>query len=265
MKKKQINKQKVEVFEEKELKEKMNLSKEQIDSILNYQEKFPELLQKKIGFCIDARNLWEQLGSKRQFGNWMKERITKYKFVENVDFTRFNKNVKAQNTYVNTIEYYFTFDTAKELCLVQNNDSGRRVRQYFILMEDTLRNYEHWTITRESEKDGWNKMSDQIKEWCKRKGFDYSIRSFYTREANMLNKALLGYPAQMINEKLNNQDEVTRDHLNQEINNALYKLEELNISLLLSDLDFETRDVIINKNCENSYSDLKHILDSKVA
>ena len=35
---------------------------------------------------VNARELHEILGNKRQFANWMEERIKKYKFEENLDF-----------------------------------------------------------------------------------------------------------------------------------------------------------------------------------
>ena len=32
-------------------------------------------------------------------------------------------------------EYYLTIDMAKELCMVENNDIGRKIRKYFIEVE----------------------------------------------------------------------------------------------------------------------------------
>ena len=43
---------------------------------------------------VNARELHEFLGSKRQFANWIKERIESYEFVENVDYVVFNNFVK---------------------------------------------------------------------------------------------------------------------------------------------------------------------------
>ena len=44
--------------------------------------------------AVNARELYEFLGSKRQFANWIKERIESYEFVENVDYVVFNNFVK---------------------------------------------------------------------------------------------------------------------------------------------------------------------------
>lgn len=276
MKKKQINKVKVNIFEEKELRERLGLNKEQINLILKYQERFPELLQetKNNKFLINARNLYKQLvlnvkKNKKgtEFARWIKRRIIKYKFKENEDFLTVVKFNERENTNLKSkkIEYLLTLNMAKELCMVENNDIGLETRKYFILMEDTLRNYKNWNASRNSEKDGWNSMSQCIEDWCKRKGYDYTLRRFYTREANLLNISLLNYPAIEINDLLNNKDEITRNHLFQPINDALNFLQQLNCSLLMADLDFQTRSNIIKTTCENKYSNLKELFNKSVA
>ncbi len=100
-----INKIKVKIFEEKELREKLDMDEEDIDMVSKYQRIFPELLQAGAeGFCIDARNLHNNLvknvkGSKivkgkekivigTKFNDWINKRIKKYSFIENKDFKR---------------------------------------------------------------------------------------------------------------------------------------------------------------------------------
>ena len=89
---------------------------------------------------INARELHKALGSKRQFANWIKQRIEQYEFVENEEFICFNKFVKA-NKYGNKSlkEYYLTVDMAKELCMIENNEVGRKIRKYFIEVEKRYR------------------------------------------------------------------------------------------------------------------------------
>ena len=43
---------------------------------------------------VNARELHEFLGSKRQFANWIKERIESYDFEESIDFVVFHKDMK---------------------------------------------------------------------------------------------------------------------------------------------------------------------------
>jgi phage anti-repressor protein len=52
-------------------------------------ENLPVLGENKL--AVNARDLWEFLGVGRDFSNWIKVRIEKYKFVENQDFIVFAK------------------------------------------------------------------------------------------------------------------------------------------------------------------------------
>ena len=47
--------------------------------------------------AVNARELHQKLGNKRQFANWIKQRIEQYGFVENQDYEVFNKFVKNSN------------------------------------------------------------------------------------------------------------------------------------------------------------------------
>jgi len=108
--------------------------------IINTIDGYPfEILEANIGglkqFVVDARPLHAFLGVGRDFSNWIKQRISKYKFIENEDFKVF------ANSGVNPLggrpsaEYLITLDAAKELSMVENNDKGREARRYFIRCE----------------------------------------------------------------------------------------------------------------------------------
>ena len=92
---------------------------------------------------IDARELFYLVRGKEtktKFADWIKERLIKYKFIENMDYICFRNFTKA-NKYGNktTIEYYLTIDTAKEICMIENNETGRKIRRYFIEIEKRYR------------------------------------------------------------------------------------------------------------------------------
>ena len=59
-----------------------------------------------------------------------------YGFVENQDFVRFHKKMKANNATM--IEYHITLDMAKELSMVERNEKGKQARKYFIECEKKL-------------------------------------------------------------------------------------------------------------------------------
>ncbi|MDO5555307.1 MAG: antA/AntB antirepressor family protein [Clostridia bacterium] len=78
-------------------------------------------------------------GSKRQFADWIKQRIKKYEFVENTDFVKHHNFVMLGNLKRPQIDYYLSIDMAKELCMIENNHLGRKVRLYFIETEKRYR------------------------------------------------------------------------------------------------------------------------------
>ena len=90
---------------------------------------------------VSARELHEGLGVGKKFTDWIKNRINKYGFEENEDYTIINNEVQSQNrerTYLEQ-DYIITIDMAKELCMVENNELGRQYRKYFIECEKKLK------------------------------------------------------------------------------------------------------------------------------
>ena len=86
---------------------------------------------------VNARELHAFLEVGRDFSNWVKGRISKYGFEENVDYVIFESlsspdsaNVKARPQKL--LDYYISIDMAKEVAMIENNEKGRDVRQYFI-------------------------------------------------------------------------------------------------------------------------------------
>ena len=95
---------------------------------------------------INARELFYALRgieTKTKFSDWIKERLIKYEFIENIDYIRFRKFTKGDNKGFgnrSSNEYYLTFDTSKEICMIENNSVGRNIRRYFIETEKRYRN-----------------------------------------------------------------------------------------------------------------------------
>lgn len=85
-------------------------------------------------FAVDARSLHSFLEVGRDFANWIKQRISKYKFQENVDFVLTVAKTGVRSNVVQK-DYSLSLDMAKELCMVENNDKGREARRYFIRCE----------------------------------------------------------------------------------------------------------------------------------
>lgn len=84
---------------------------------------------------VDARELHGFLGVGKDFSTWIKDRIRKYGFVENEDYSSFTKIGERAIGGTTSIEYALTLDVAKEIAMVQNNEQGRAARKYFIEVE----------------------------------------------------------------------------------------------------------------------------------
>ena len=88
---------------------------------------------------VSAREIYEKLGIKTRFDLWIKRRLKKYGFVENVDFIAYVQNrTHASGREYSEVDYILKLDVAKEISMVENNEMGRKIRQYFIQCEEDL-------------------------------------------------------------------------------------------------------------------------------
>lgn len=88
---------------------------------------------------VDARQLHDFLGVKKDFSTWIKDRIEQYQFIENQDFVSFPQNGGKPTGGRPAKDYALTIDMAKELAMVERNDKGRQARRYFIECERALK------------------------------------------------------------------------------------------------------------------------------
>ncbi|UNE54376.1 antA/AntB antirepressor family protein [Bartonella machadoae] len=96
---------------------------------INQTEIDGELVQ-----TVNARELHAFLEVKRDFSNWIKDRINKYDLKEGRDYIlTLAKIGERQNVVLK--EYYLILNVAKELSMLENNQKGREARLYFIECE----------------------------------------------------------------------------------------------------------------------------------
>nr|DAI83661.1 MAG TPA: AntA/AntB antirepressor [Caudoviricetes sp.] len=88
--------------------------------------------------AVNARDLHAFLKSKRDFSNWIKDRIEKYDFIENKDYQVFNNFGENPKGGRPAIEYAISISMAKELSMIENNERGKQARKYFISCEEIL-------------------------------------------------------------------------------------------------------------------------------
>ena len=71
------------------------------------QKSFPVIQQHEIlEQAVNARELYGFLEVGKDFSNWIKGRISKYDFIEGVDFIRVAKNGVGTNQGFQAIEYF---------------------------------------------------------------------------------------------------------------------------------------------------------------
>lgn len=86
---------------------------------------------------VNARDLWSALQSKQQFSDWAKKRLAD--FEEGIDYT-VHKIMNGENKgRFAANEYTLTLDTAKHLAMLERNEIGKQIRQYFIEVEKKYR------------------------------------------------------------------------------------------------------------------------------
>ena len=84
---------------------------------------------------VSARDIHRELKSKKDFSNWVKLRIKQGGFQEDIDYIVFTQ--KGENPLGGRPikEYYISVDMARHLGMMERNEQGKKVRQYFIDIE----------------------------------------------------------------------------------------------------------------------------------
>lgn len=259
-------------FTKEDVIEKLGRTKEEWNLIDQYQKSFPQLLMDETSdFVIDGKQLWVELGEPQGRFNMFASRKIVDMFEENYDYiclaqasaTQRNDGQKGETSFNN---YTLTLDVAKQLALgvgttksssIDVREKGKLVRKYFILIEKMLKDMDKWNETREPEKSAYNEMDKAIDEWGIRNEIPNVNRFLQKRECNMLNLSLLGFKADEIQAMIKCKDNITRDHLKEEYNKALTKLQEASILLMESDVKFSEREKHIQTLCKNKYSIIK--------
>lgn len=100
---------------------------------------FPLVVEGEIGGAVvqtvNARDLHAFLHVGKVFGAWITERIDAYGFTDGVDFEVFSETGNNPGGGRPAKEYGISLDMAKELAMVERNEQGKKVRQYFIAIE----------------------------------------------------------------------------------------------------------------------------------
>lgn len=275
---------------------KLGIKDENIIKVINeYKNKLPILTEEGEGFCVNARDLHRELVidsgktkkdgtvvKGRVFGAWIKERIEKYDFIKNEDYTvnwikdgvifddskkgnvdLDEENINQMTRYGYSLEYQLTMDSAKQLAMIENNEKGKIARKYFIEIEKALKLVMQWNLVRKPERERYKEMCEELKQYFVR-NFDKEPEWYvYSNEADALNIICLGAKSKKIREYIDIQDKNTREWLEAKYNEYLDQMQLLNIMYLRMNFDKDRRYDLIKQGFKALYPNASFIIADK--
>ncbi|MBN1076077.1 hypothetical protein DVV91_17290 [Clostridium botulinum] len=249
-------------FSKKDLINKLGMSDERASIVMKAQREFPELLLNDGNeFCVNGRTMWGQLGKPQgKFADWIKRKVISKNYIHDTDYICISQNCETQTSNGRkgvsvTKEYMFTINCAKKIGMRENTDNGDLICDYFIYLEEAIRDMNKWIVIREPQKQGYKEMTNAISKQYKKTHDGKEANKFiYSTNADMLNLCAFGHKSKTMKEILDIEyNELLRDNLVSEANKCLYELQLLNQSLVLSNIDFATRKLIIQNTCNEKY------------
>lgn len=263
----------------KKLGEKDN---EVIELITTYTKVLPILSEDGEGFCVNARDLHNQLLIGRDFSTWIKGNLESLDMKIKQDFDVFFKgdvelsqeeiqNMSPQQRSRQGIltEYNLTLDCAKQLAMVigvmpktnkETKELSRLARKYFIAVEKILKDAIKWERIRKPEREMYKIMCEEVQKYYVRNFNKEPEWYIYSNEANALNKICLGADAKTIRAYVDAQDKNTRDWLEAKYNLYLDKLQEMNIMYLRMNFDKDKRYDLIKQGFKALFPDASFLL-----
>ena len=167
-------------FTKRQLLDQCGFTADETKIILDYQKKLPILVENDgtDGFCINARDLWEQLGLPQgKFADWIKRKIVNKKtkggvllFAANKDYVTISQKCEIANTggFKERNEYSLTIDCAKNISMMENTDNGSLCRHYFLLMEKAVKRNTEWELIRYPLREGYKQMQKALDDYMLR-------------------------------------------------------------------------------------------------
>jgi len=97
---------------------------------------------------VNARELWEELGIKKKFSDWMNHQINSLSLDLNIDyiFVSPKREAKIGSGGSNAKDYTLTLDVAKHIAMASRTAKGKEVRKYFIAIEKEYKAQHHIQI-----------------------------------------------------------------------------------------------------------------------
>ena len=83
---------------------------------------------------VSGRDLHEALEIQTEYKKWF-ARMCEYGFLENQDYARVTQKCPTPGGLQDITNHAIKLDMAKEIAMIQRNEAGKKIRQYFIQIE----------------------------------------------------------------------------------------------------------------------------------
>lgn len=115
------------------------MAKHDVGELKVFENGLIKVYETDIGeLIVDGRELWQGVGSKQEFANWVKNRLDECDAKEGEDFL-INLSKTPEKGGRPSKEYIIKLDTAKEMAMLEHNDIGKQYRKYLIEVEKKYR------------------------------------------------------------------------------------------------------------------------------
>jgi phage anti-repressor protein len=95
---------------------------------------------------VNARLLYEFLGVRKDFSNWIKAQIKRARLQEDRDYILLTPEGEQTRGGNNRIDYFFTLESGKHIAMMSECDKGFEVRDYFIECEGIAQQKSQYNI-----------------------------------------------------------------------------------------------------------------------
>lgn len=233
------------------------MNEERVKLVLRAQKEFPELLESDAKYISDFRGLYIKLGlNESQYARWVNKNIVQNEFfAENKDWFLLDIRASEGKRGNFSSNYKITVDFAKHLCMMARTEKAHEIRNYFIYLEESIKDMKDWYNVRNPQKESYVKMTNIIKEqYMKEHDYKEPSTFIYTNNADMINMCLFGFKSKQIKGLLDIEyEDSLRDNIVIECNKAIDEIQTLNANLVISNVDFQTRKVIITNACNAKF------------
>ncbi|GAB1664102.1 antA/AntB antirepressor family protein [Mannheimia haemolytica] len=205
---------------------------------------------------INARNLHQALKVGRDFSTWIKSRLEKVGFIEEQDFIivqnyaigspKLGSQKGGNRREVN--DYILSIDTAKHICLMENNEVGREIRNYFIEAEKQLqkvapnvyRNTLEASRKRLASIDHNHELKEALQKHLIRQRKNPQEKRYFINESKLIDDLTVGGSIKRWKEQ-NHVKSKPRDYFSLEQLEIVKELEKADCALLELDIPYQER------------------------